>query len=155
MPDIVQFKNGNQIRNLYDAGGRKLRAEYVTLGTPVVVPIGSLGTGGDPTNCSDYVYGTEYMDNYEYSFDNDCGNYIMSLNKLYNTEGYTTGVNNPTYLNYEYYYYRKDHLGNNREVWVANNGATLQRTQYYPSGLPWSEGTGQDLQNKKYNGKEL
>ncbi|HLP05168.1 MAG TPA: hypothetical protein VK152_07045, partial [Paludibacter sp.] len=30
LPDIVQFKNGNQIRNTYDAGGRKLGAEYFT-----------------------------------------------------------------------------------------------------------------------------
>ena len=34
-------------------------------------------------------------------------------------------------------------------------GITLQRTQYYPSGLPWAEGEGQEVQNKKYNGKEF
>ncbi|MHB9054881.1 MAG: hypothetical protein ACYC2P_01835 [Paludibacteraceae bacterium] len=53
LPDIVQFKNGNQISNLYDAGGRKLRTEYVTLGVPVVIPIGSIGSPGDPMNCSE------------------------------------------------------------------------------------------------------
>ncbi|MDO9152760.1 MAG: hypothetical protein Q7U47_03470, partial [Paludibacter sp.] len=63
-----------------------------------------------------------------------------------------------------YNYYRKDHLGNNREVWNAvyvRNGTTyaattVQRTHYYPSGLPWNTttGLGADVQNKKYNGKE-
>ncbi len=45
--------------------------------------------------------------------------------------------------------------GNNREVWCGNNNTTVQRTQYYPSGLPWAEGTGAAVQNHKYNGKEL
>ncbi len=36
-------------------------------------------------------------------------------------------------------------------------GTTVQRTQYYPSGLPWASNTGDNpgLQNKKYNGKEF
>ena len=34
-------------------------------------------------------------------------------------------------------------------------GFTSQRTQYYPSGLPWAEGEGASVQNKKYNGKEF
>ncbi len=45
--------------------------------------------------------------------------------------------------------------GNNREVWCGNNQTTVQRTQYYPSGLPWAEGTGATAQNRKYNGKEF
>ena len=53
---------------------------------------------------------------------------------------------------------------NNREVWRAPYtynytnefypAATIQRTQYYPSGLLWAEGTGQSVQSRKYNGKE-
>ncbi len=39
-------------------------------------------------------------------------------------------------------------------MWCANTNGTVQRTQYYPSGLPWAEGEGQEVQNKKYNGKE-
>ena len=64
-------------------------------------------------------------------------------------EGYSQGLSSSTYS-----YYRRDHLGNNREVWCANTNGTVQRTQYYPSGLPWAEGEGQEVQNKKYNGKE-
>lgn len=32
--------------------------------------------------------------------------------------------------------------------------AIVQRTQYYPSGIPWAEGTGASVQPYKYNGKE-
>jgi RHS repeat-associated protein len=48
-------------------------------------------------------------------------------------------------------------LGNNREVWRASSKTTIQRTQYYASGLPW-ETTPADnlsLQPYKYNGKEF
>ncbi len=54
-----------------------------------------------------------------------------------------------------YTYYRKDHLGNIREVWLANRNRTIQRTQYYPSGLPWAEGSYPSEQPYKYNGKEF
>ena len=53
-----------------------------------------------------------------------------------------------------YCYNRKDHLGNIREVWQASNKRTIQRTQYYPSGLPWAEGLNPKEQPYKYNGKE-
>ena len=154
MPDIIQFKNGNQICNLYDAGGRKLRTEYSTLGTPVIVPVGSIGSAGNPTNCSDYIYGTEYMDNFEYGFENDCGNYVMYLDKIYNSEGYAMGLyNNYPYwysaLNYNYY--RKDHLGNIREVWQAppsgGGGQVLHSSA--PSITPVVY-PGQKAKDKKY-----
>lgn len=56
-----------------------------------------------------------------------------------------------------YNYFRRDHLGNIREVWQANRNLTVQRINYYPSGLPWNSatGTGAGVQNKKYNGKEF
>jgi hypothetical protein len=37
LPDTVQFKNGNQIRNLYDARGKKLKSEYYTYNGIVAV----------------------------------------------------------------------------------------------------------------------
>jgi RHS repeat-associated protein len=36
-----------------------------------------------------------------------------------------------------------------------NAAAVTQRTQYYPSGLPWSESLNPDIQKRKYNGKEF
>jgi len=79
---------------------------------------------------------------------------------LYNPEGYNEN------LDYSIFnYFRRDHLGSNREVWRApwNYGSTnvaaitTQRTQYYPSGLPWASNSSDNsgIQNKKYNGKEF
>ncbi|WP_321439182.1 DUF6443 domain-containing protein [uncultured Bacteroides sp.] len=162
LPDTVQFKNGNQIVNLYDVSGNKLGDEYYTILHGVQVPI----SAGQILNIKN-IYGPDevdvikkfYVDNITYNWN------IMSLSpghcdleKVYNTEGY---VDNAVGY-YRYNYYRKDHLGNNREVWRASYkldnytypAATIQSTQYYPSGLPWGEGTGSDVQSKKYNGKE-
>lgn len=51
-------------------------------------------------------------------------------------------------------YYRRDHLGSNVAVWDATADSTVQRTIYYASGLPMRESTGQEVQTRKYNGKE-
>ena len=103
--------------------------------------------------------GTAYIDNLEYKIYN--GNLLNPiLLKAYNSEGYSDIVNGSWAFNY----YRKDHLGNIREVWRADYlrggvtnipSATIQQTQYYPSGLPWSEGNGASAQSRKYNGKEF
>ena len=95
--------------------------------------------------------GTAYVGNVEYAisktFINQYGGYYIdkyTLSKVYNTEGYTDGTIIPDETNYRYgiryNYYRRDHLGNNREVWATeqvNYGGTIpaftsQRTQYYP-----------------------
>ena len=87
-----------------------------------------------------------------------------SLCRIHNPEGYATSAttsNGPIY-----YYYRRDHLGNNREVWpvpytfsngTTSTATTVQRTQYYPSGLPWASNSGDNpwVQDNKYNGKEF
>ncbi|NDP22617.1 MAG: hypothetical protein GZ091_16280 [Paludibacter sp.] len=48
-------------------------------------------------------------------------------------------------------------MGNNREVWNANSNLTLQRTQYYPSGLPWATTSADNLSTQpyKFNGCEF
>ncbi|MGM9830877.1 MAG: RHS repeat-associated core domain-containing protein [Paludibacteraceae bacterium] len=56
------------------------------------------------------------------------------------------------------FYYIRDYLGNVREVWVhpwLNHSEYVQRTQYYPSGLPWNEGYSPSEQPYKYGGKEF
>ena len=55
-----------------------------------------------------------------------------------------------------YYFYIKDHLGNNRIVANASAGV-IQSTQFYPFGMAFAEGTTteQGRQPYKYNGKEL
>ncbi len=56
-------------------------------------------------------------------------------------------------------YYNRDHLGNVREVWKpsGDSALTVQRTRYYPSGLPWEyqAGDSASLQPYKYGGKEF
>ncbi|MGC3978304.1 MAG: RHS repeat-associated core domain-containing protein [Paludibacteraceae bacterium] len=169
LPDKTIFANGNEIQNLYDAGGRKLKSRYLTK-EPLVVAPGSNSNPGIPIRNTLLYTGTEtnYIGNMEYDSEIEIYSMIMmqpvyTLARIYNPEGYVTAVTNP-----QYFYFRKDHLGNNREVWGAAYSyknprygtinhfpaLTLQRTQYYPSGLPWAEGEGQDVQNKKYNGKE-
>ena len=100
-------------------------------------------------------YGTEYVGNIEY--ETEISNSTLGslskeyfLNRIHNAEGYVTDDN-------QYHYYRRDHLGNNREVWNATTGQTVQRTQYYPSGLPMETATSDNagLQPYKFNGKEF
>ncbi|MGC3978302.1 MAG: hypothetical protein QM751_08830, partial [Paludibacteraceae bacterium] len=67
MPEYVQFKNGNAIKNQYDAGGQKLRSDYYTRLT-TITPLAEgevLEPEYTPTN---YSYtGTAYIQGKEYS----------------------------------------------------------------------------------------
>ena len=150
LPEVIQFRNGNQIKNLYNAGGQKLGTEYFAKLVGIVLPIDK-DTVCSWTYASGLVNqkGTIYIDNKEYNTLN--GNVALTaLSRVHNAEGYVENITSTP----NYYYFRKDHLGNNREVWLANSDTTIQRTQYYPSGLPWAEGIGAEVQQKKYNGKE-
>ena len=168
LPEIIQFKNGNQIRNLYDASGQKLSTRNVTIAYFITEPIIAEEDIYDlydmaQDNEEIYIEGTEYIGNVEYSHFESYymgGFYDQGIDfqRLYNSEGYSD-------LGYSFSYYRKDHLGNNREVWrapfkVGNTNyaaTTTQRTQYYPSGLPWASNSGDNpwMQNKKFNGCEF
>ena len=93
--------------------------------------------------------GTAYDGEFEYNHIVIPMGSFNVLFRVHNAEGYYSWNN--------YYYNRKDHLGNIREVWNATTNATVQRTQYYPSGLPWASNTGDNpgTQPYKYNGKEF
>ncbi len=94
---------------------------------------------------------------------------VFNPNKIYTPEGYidnlSTSGTSIVSNGVRYNYYRKDHLGNIREVWngvrknysnqVKELASTRQRTQYYPSGLPWAESFGAAVQKHKYNDKEF
>ena len=151
LPDIIQFKNGNQIKNTYDADGHKLGTEYFTQ----LTNLSPLADG--QIISQSYIPGivnqdgTAYIGTFEYNTLN--GNAAQTtLSRIYNDEGYVENIASPNY-----YYYRRDHLGDNREVWCANTNTTVQRTQYYPSGLPWASNDGDNpgKQQRKYNGKEF
>ena len=79
-------------------------------------------------------------------------------NKVYNNgtlgivlteEGYATVSGTPVY-----YYYLKDHQGNNRVV-ISQNGAVQEVNHYYPFGGLFGDGVQPSVQRYKYNGKEL
>ena len=78
-----------------------------------------------------------------------CGNVIYengTAKRLLTDEGYVDLTNNT------YYYYLKDHQGNNRAV--VNSSGTVQETNhYYPFGGLFA--TNGSVQDYKYNGKEL
>jgi RHS repeat-associated protein len=173
LPEIIQFKNGNQIRNKYNAAGQKLSSRNITVDAGVYQPLnpGDIILNIDVNeNDNVTVEGMDYLGNIEYQiyrfFDWDVTFEPVEykyLSKIHNPEGYATSAttsNGPVY-----YYYRRDHLGNNRELWRASYtwgstthpAATVQRTQYYPSGLPWKYNSGDNpgSQPYKYNGKEF
>jgi len=160
LPEYIQFKNGNVIKNLYDASGQKFRSDYYTYISSTLVSL-SDGQIMDPASSAptNYTYsGTAYLGNVEYNIAKTATTVsgmttyrdAYTLSRLYNPEGYAENPVNPNY-----YYYRKDHLGNNREVWLANTNTTVQQTQYYPSGLPWETGLNPSQQQRKYNEKEF
>jgi len=159
LPDTIQFSTGNQIINRYSAsrwlsGGQKLGTEYFTRVTNLAVPL-IRGQVIKQTYSKNVVNqnGTAYIDNKEYTTLN--GNTVLTaMQHIYNSEGFADTIT-ATIPNYKYY--RRDHLGNNRELWCANTKKTLQRTQYYPSGLPWPSNTADNpgVQERKYNGKEF
>ena len=78
-----------------------------------------------------------------------CGNVIYenSTQKLLLTEEGYINLSSPT----TYYYYLKDHQGNNR-VAVSSSGTVMETNHYYPFGSTFASS---NVQPYKYNGKEL
>jgi len=141
LPDTIQFKNGRQIINRYDATGQKLSTMYVTPIYPLSAPLTAGATIGTD-NSSFRRYGTLYNANVEYTL---AYNGNRTLARIHNTEGYALPSN-------VMFYHRKDHLGSIRSLWSTNYNYD---DRYYPSGLPWSNNTGYDVGPYKYNGKEF
>ena len=83
-----------------------------------------------------------------------------ALKRILNPEGYVTKQSNGTS---NYYYYAKDHLGNNRAVFGATPttfGGPQQEINYYPFGMPFYAmgilgGYSTGTQPYKFNGCEL
>lgn len=117
---------------------------YVTPIYPLSAPL-TAGATISTDNSSFRRYGTLYNANVEYTL-----NYNGSRTPLrvHNTEGYADTSGN-------LHYYRKDHLGNIREVWMLTQGVR-QSTRYYASGLPCYDADNDSyLQPYKFGGKEF
>jgi RHS repeat-associated protein len=139
LPDQIQFTEGHKNLYTYDASGKKLEAVNYTVHNIINVPINTISTL--PANPSDYTkLTTDYVGYMIYE--------NGALKEILLSDGYwQSGV---------YYYYMKDHLGNNRVV-INNSGAVIERSHYYPSGMrfyPESTSNSAALPYR-YNCKEL
>jgi len=141
LPDTIQFKNGRQIINRYDATGQKLSTMYVTPIYPLSAPL-TAGATISTDNSSFRRYGTLYNANVEYTL---AYNGNRTLARIHNAEGYALPSN-------ILFYHRKDHLGSIRSLWSTNYNYD---DRYYPSGLPWGNDTGYDVGPYKHNGCEF
>jgi RHS repeat-associated protein len=137
LPDTIQFVNGNQIVNLYDAAGRKYKSIIYT-------NIASAGTQYDEIAHYEFDMDTvvwrvtEYNGNIENHYTSQ-----DTMQRIFNTVGYST--------NGTYYHYIKDHLGNICAVVNSEADTLVQSTIYYASGVPMAENLGPDVPQSQYN----
>jgi len=157
LPDIFQFKNGNQVINTYTANGQKLRTKYYTAISPVVNTVIVQGTIHAPNTTSKRYDAILSLDDYMGSIlyvkgtSEDAAHH--PLTKVLTPEGYVDYATPGK----PYCYFRKDYLGSIREVdfYQGNNRTMVQKTQYYPSGTPFAESFGAGEQPYKFTGKEM
>jgi hypothetical protein len=142
LPDRIQFMYGHNTQYSYDASGNKRRVIHQTVAGNVNVPMGT--TNYTPIAGQTLTLITDYCNNIVY--ENEVLKYILT------PEGYVT-KNGSTAV---YNYYLKDHLGNNRVVMSVNgrNYTAIQKTDYFPFGLPYPDGTNPERQPYKFGGKE-
>ncbi|GHT70532.1 hypothetical protein FACS1894155_00010 [Bacteroidia bacterium] len=165
--DIMEFKNGpwDYSGYTYDANGNltqnldkeisSIQYNFLNLPKRIDFQTGDwieylYDASGVKLRTSHYTASTGTTVNRDY-----IGNKIYENNVLktiLTEEGYMEKNGNT----FNYFFYLKDHLGNNRVV-LNNSGAAVQVNNYYPFGLSMWEGTttGQNAQLYKYNGKEL
>jgi len=148
LPDVIQFRNGNQVINSYDATGKKLRTRYYTTMINVNVPVGTIH--GDYSTSEASLRLDDYFGNILYENGTSESNHLLT--KVLTPEGYIDHSNGNRYC-----YYLKDHLGSIREVtsYQGNIGTKIQDTQYYPSGTAFEQSHGVGEQPFKFTGKEL
>jgi RHS repeat-associated protein len=140
MPLQISVNNSEVIGTIkykYDAQGNKLRADYSWLNATSIdkVKDGGVGKVTKPKNSIQYI---EYAGNKRYKG--------KVLDMIHIDGGYIKGG--------EYYFYEKDHLGNNIAV-IDTNGNLVQQTFYHPYGKPIDDlSTAATAQPHKYGGKE-
>jgi len=139
LPDKIHFTVGHKNLYTYDASGHKLRTVNYSSARVLDIPMNTITSLS--TTPSDYkVLTTDYIGNMIYE--------NGALKEILLPEGY--------YHNGVFYYYLKDHLGNNR-VTINSSGAVVEKSHYYPSGtrfFPESTSDSSALAYR-YNGKEM
>jgi len=165
LPQHITINNNltkGEISYVYSAAGQRLKAIYSHNNRPPINPIEGLGEIPSVKEQSLLPIGENIIqlpDMYKYYAGNKIykeeeggaqiivGTHInIALDKILIDNGYIeNGI---------YYFYQKDHLGNNRMV-VDGLGQIVQKTDYYPFGTPYAESTGQGIQPFKYGSKEF
>ena len=139
-PLEIEFNNtSTQAKNkyIYTAAGSKLKVTYLEAIERQQAPLRGATLNEDEltqVRTIDYVSNKIYEDGV--------------LSKILLGSGYYDTQDK------KYYFYISDHLGNNRIV-ADTEGSVVQSTEYYPFGLQFADGTGQEKQAYKYNGKEF
>jgi len=121
----------------YSATGAKLKVESRFDEELKITPLIGTSTGTDgltPYKTTDYIGNKIYED--------------QVLSMILTDNGYYDNTDK------KYYFYVRDHLGNNRIV-ADTDARVVQSNQYYPFGLEYPDEIGKDKQPYKYNGKEL
>ena len=142
LPDTIQFANGNQIVNLYNAAGQKYKSIIYTNLETATTPYQDIAHYTYETETAEFV-ATEYIHNIEIFYTKT----DTTIQRINNTIGY--------YADSKYYHYIKDHLGNICAVVDSENDSLVQSTLYYASGVPMSQSSGRDKQSYLYNSKEF
>ena len=142
LPDTIQFRNGNQIVNLYDAAGRKYKSIAYIVPETAVTPRYEIAHYTFDVDTIDYIV-TEYAGNIETCYTRT----DTITQRIHNSIGY--------YTDSTYYHYIKDHLGNVCAVVHSAADTLIQSTLYYASGVPMAQSFGRDKQPYLYNGKEF
>ena len=152
-PTTIVFHNGNRTEYHYSADGQKQRAYYRTMREPLLMGEGDSIVGLHIAEETEIWYSGN-REKYRARRQDSVWRWYKEI--VYNDEGYTEfALNDTSITDIQQYYYRKDHIGNIVAVWNATKEETPQRMFYYASGLPMGISTGQDLQARKYGGKEF
>lgn len=185
-PIRIQFSNGNVTKYIYSAEGTKLRTIYYTAMPNINVPDGCTheldASEIQTTDSLDFLMeGNLILKNgriNKYLFEGGyCGIAKPAPHFSLYEDGSDSEISEEEQKAYEerrkewtkavealnatdafnFYYYNKDHLGNNREV-IDFRGKICQVINYYPFGTPFSDQSTTlqaDFQPYKYNGKEF
>jgi len=139
LPDKIHFTAGHKNLYTYDAGGRKLRIVNYSSNRVLDIPMNTI-TALSSTPSDYIVLTTDYVGNIIYE--------NGALKEILLPDGY--------YKDGVFYYYLKDHLGNNR-VTINSSGTVVEKNHYYPSGTRFfSESTSNSSALAyRYNGKEM
>ncbi|GHU73935.1 hypothetical protein FACS189413_18610 [Bacteroidia bacterium] len=125
LPQLIQFRYGHQIRYSYDAAGVKRTVKHIESAFNENLPA-YISLDEEITPTALLTTTTNYINNKVYV--------NGQLKRILTEEGYIEKASG----HYQYYYYLKDHLGNNRVVF-NKTGNTEQINNYYPSGTQMAE----------------